>query len=448
MLNFRGEMMSHRPIRSLSAVFVAAALALNASAFAFTPPQFPRLAGVETGGKANYDDPAYQADLAKLSVIILKYWPGLAPGGKSMNGIIEAIKAKNPNALVFFYTESDAETPSGGKAMAALREKIDAMHWWLKTGPSLALVPSFYGHSEVTINNTPYTPKDANGDDSIDWITKWYVSNYYTPNPAVDGFFMDNVFPQPRVAGDWYGNGVPLAPSDPRAAAALQAGYKRWFGLTRQLMPGKYQIGNIGSWVTGAKSVPASYHGMADGGVLEAIIGKPFSADTFGGWKAMMGEYTLIMQMVSEPKLVIFNQWGDPKDYQSFRYGFTACLMNDGYYSFTSKSSGYYGVVWFDEYNTKLGAPSGAPPAGAWQNGVWRRDFTNGIALVNPKGNGPQTVTLETPFVKIQGTQDPAVNNGQTVTRVTLQDRDGIVLLRKSPLQQPDAPTGVTEETD
>lgn len=187
---------------------------------------------------------------------------------------------------------------------------------------------------------------------------------------------------------------------------------------------------------------------MVDGGVLEAVIGKPYSAETWGGWKAMMREYTTIMQVVSQPKLVIFNQWGDPKDYQSFRYGFTTCLMNDGYYSFTSESAGYYGVVWFDEYDAKLGLPSGGPPISAWQHGVWRRDFTNGIALVNPKGNGPQTVTLETPFVKIQGTQAVTVNNGQTVTKVTLRDRDGIILLRKSPLEQPQPPTDVTEEAE
>ena len=119
--------------------------------------------------------------------------------------------------------------------------------------------------------------------------------------------------------------------------------------------------------------------------------------------------------------------------------------MNNGYYSFTNPSNGYTGVVWFDEYNANLGQPvSTSLPTAAWQNGVWRRDFTNGIALVNPKGNGAQTVQLGGTFVKINGTQDPSVNSGQTVTSVTLQDRDGIILLRQTPLQQPKAPTGVS----
>ncbi|MGH8291315.1 MAG: putative glycoside hydrolase [Steroidobacteraceae bacterium] len=436
--------MLHHPIRRLFAAFAAvAALALSASAFAFTPPQFPRLAGIENGGQANYNDPTYQDELAKLSVMILKYWPGLTPGGESMDSIIEAIKAKNPQALVFLYADIDAAVPSASGSMTPLIDKVNAMHWWLNDGTRV--VPSFYGHGEVTIDSSPLTPKDANGETSIDWLTRWYVSNYYTPNPDIDGLFIDNVFPQPRVAGDWSGDGVVLQPSNPQAAAALQAGYERWFSLTHQLMPGKYQIGNIGSWVTSAATVPAGYVGMANGGVLEAIIGESYSAETWGGWQGMMKEYQTIMQVVSEPKLVIFNQWGDPTDYQSFRYGFAACLMNDGYYSFTSSSVGYSGVVWFDEYNAQLGNPIGAAPTNAWQNGVWRRDFSNGIALVNPKGNGAQTVTLGGSFVKLKGTQDPTVNSGQTVTQVTLRDRDGIILLRQSPLKQPKAPTDVAD---
>ena len=32
----------------------------------------------------------------------------------------------------------------------------------------------------------------------------------------------------------------------------------------------------------------------------------------------------------------------------------------------------------------------GAEQSGSWLQGVWRRDFENGIALVNPSNNGSQ----------------------------------------------------------
>jgi hypothetical protein len=55
-------------------------------------------------------------------------------------------------------------------------------------------------------------------------------------------------------------------------------------------------------------------------------------------------------------------------------------------------------------------------------------------------------VTLETSYIKIKGTQDPAINSGQTVTTVTLQDRDGIVLLRQNPVIRPGTPSGFAVE--
>jgi hypothetical protein len=52
--------------------------------------------------------------------------------------------------------------------------------------------------------------------------------------------------------------------------------------------------------------------------------------------------------------------------------------------------------------------------------------------LVNPKGNGTRTVDLGGEFVRLTGTQVPAVNNGRVVTSVTLADRDGLFLLRRN----------------
>ena len=53
-------------------------------------------------------------------------------------------------------------------------------------------------------------------------------------------------------------------------------------------------------------------------------------------------------------------------------------------------------------------------------------------------------VTLEADFIKLKGTQDPTVNNGATVRKVTLKDRDGIVLMRPTPMKRPAAPTMIT----
>ena len=59
---------------------------------------------------------------------------------------------------------------------------------------------------------------------------------------------------------------------------------------------------------------------------------------------------------------------------------------------------------------------------------VWRRDFRNGIVLVNPT-NSVVTVELGGPYRKILGLYDPGFNNGETINTITLESRSGVVLL-------------------
>lgn len=70
---------------------------------------------------------------------------------------------------------------------------------------------------------------------------------------------------------------------------------------------------------------------------------------------------------------------------------------------------------------------------------MWAREFEGGIAIMNPKGNGPATLTIQDlgrqRWKHFLGTEDPDTNNGQDVTdSITLADRDGVILLRRHPL--------------
>jgi hypothetical protein len=78
------------------------------------------------------------------------------------------------------------------------------------------------------------------------------------------------------------------------------------------------------------------------------------------------------------------------------------------------------GMVWIDDVRLQAGSRE-----------VWRRDFANGISLVNASGS-PQTIALGDWFLKIKGTQAPAINTGGLVNQVALPARDGIILLRYS----------------
>lgn len=419
----------------ISIAFVTCVMFLaGAASSAVAKPGFPRLGGVQNGSPFNYDDPAYQQQLARLDMTVLGMYPGLKPGGMSMNQVVNNIKSINPNTLVFLYVNANELGNSSvtGSTWDTVRSKLNSMNWWLHTsGGSGSIVTSSFGANYQIINTTAFATKDSSGNNAMEWLTRYFVSNYYTPNPSIDGFFMDNVFWKTRVAGDWNLSGSTESAGDATASTWLRQGYRRYFDLVKSLMPGKLQIGNIAD-LGDPKAVAPELQGVMGGGVIEGLMGASYSVETWGSWAQMMTWYRKSMAVSAEPKLVVFHQKGNATDYQGLRYGLASCLMDDGYFAFTDSSKGYHGVTWFDEFDANLGQATSSPATSAWQNGVYRRDFENGIALVNPKGNGTVTVTLEQDYWRLSGKQAPSVNNGQVTRTVTLKDRDGIILMRSA----------------
>jgi hypothetical protein len=265
------------------------------------------------------------------------------------------------------------------------------------------------------------------------------VQQLYKPNPSIDGFFEDNVFWRPRVDADWNRDGVTESKNSPLAGQWLREGYRKRFALLHQLMPGKLQIGNIADWGN-SSAVLTELDQTLNGGVIEGLLGTSYSPETWASWSEMMRWYRKTMAAIAPPKLVAFHQQGNPTDYKSLRYGLASCLLDDGYFAFTDVAKGYTGVVWFDEYDADLGQAVTPPATKAWQKGVYRRDFENGIALVNPKGNGTVEVILEEDFRRLDGNQAPSVNSGELTRKVVLQDRDGIILKRVKSVAAPTAP--------
>jgi hypothetical protein len=433
----------HR-LRAFTIAAAATVLAASAASAADKPP-FPRLGGINIGNPMNFEDTGYQAQLARLDMSILNIFPGWEKTHGPLETVVKNIKAINPNSKVFLYHISmELSEESSAAAFASVREKVSAQKWWLyRQGTSGDRVLSEFAVQTnkpvYTVNTTLFTPKDASGYQYWEWDARQTVQNFFKPAPSLDGFFEDNVFWKPRTDGDWNRDGVIDSAGSAQAATWLRQGYKARFSLLRTLMPGKLQIGNVADWGD-PKAVLTDLSGQLNGGVMEALIGKNYSIERYGGFTPMLNWYRKTMAALAEPKLAIFHQAGSPTDYQAMRYGLGTCLLDDGYYYFSDNAKGFTGVVWFDEYDANLGQAISAPPSSAWQNGVYRRDFEGGIALVNPKGNGVREVTLEEDFKRISGKQATSVNNGQTARKITLQDRDGIILLRTKRSLVPEAP--------
>lgn len=433
-------------IRTIAFIF---AFSLVLAAQVHAEDLFPRLGGVLISAPQDYWDPAYQERIASLDVAVISAYPGWGSSrNTSTNEVVKAIHARNPKTRVFGYVLAESIKVPVPTVWVGLEKKIQDQQWWAyQSSSSLIKVLSDYGKETYILNITPYSKADSDGLRFNTWFAKYVAEQVGKPNPELAGLYTDNVFWKPRRDADWNRDDKIDSHSSATVQKWFRDGYAQYIDALRSRMPGKLQIANLADWGDPA-AVLTEYQGKFHGGILEGMIGKSYSKENLtDGWNIMMARYRKTMAALAAPKLAIFQIDGDPKDYKTFRYGFASCLMGDAYFAFNDESQNYHGVPKFDEYDAKLGRAVSPPPTKAWSNGVYRRDFENGIALVNPKGNGTREVTLETEFVALKGAQDPVVNNGKTLTKVRLAERDGIILMRKNITKRPAAPQAITIET-
>ena len=425
--------------KNILALAGSVALATNA----FAADTYPRIGTISTGGAQEYYDASYQREIASVDVAVLSTYPGWGKGkGTTMQAAVSQIKAINPNTKVFLYTVGESLLQPADATWASLSSQIDAQKWWLyTTGVGTTKVLSSFGKGRYSLNISSQSRKNSAGQNFAQWYGTWVATNLGAPVPAADGMFTDNVYWSPRVDGDWNADGTIDSQKNTTVQTWFRQGTVQYLASLKAGMPGKLQIANAADWGL-STAVLTEYVGKYNGAVFEGMLGRGYSIETYAGWGEMMKGYRKIMATVAAPKYVLCVQGGQITDYQAMRYGLASCSLDDGYYSFTNDADSYHHIARFDEYEADLGMPTSSPPTAAWQNGVYRRDFENGIVLVNPKGNGARTVSLGGEFVKLKGTQVPAINSGATVTSVTLSDRDGLILKRKSIVKKPETPGG------
>src|SRR6185312_147042 len=448
-------------------------------------PNFPRLGLIAIAYDQNYE-PYNWPTYARFNVVIIggnwEIWPEGAGITWSREDVVKGIKTDSRiGTKVFQYVHYDGVNATGAAAsgddpndpnnfFAALNRN----NWWLyENGTSGATVPNGYNNQTV-VNMTHFSPRDsATGLRPYEFAAAYSKGMYYSGNalqprnaaPSLDGFFLDNAYWSPRVNGDWNRDGVTDFHTDPAVQKAVRTGERDFSDEMAKLEPHLLVITNNADWPQASTTDPnaiAPLNGAFSGGVLEGIIGESYSIETYAGFNTAMAAYQYVMNTTKAPQLELFNQEllhpdgsdnYDSTPYHAMRYGLCMALMNNGYYagegqySHTAEPSQ---IPWFDEYDGGglgagyLGQPAQGP-LGAVQTharwnygpyGVWAREFQGGIAILNPKGNGPQTITLQDlggfRWKHINGSQDPETNNGQNVTgSITLADRDGIILLRR-----------------
>lgn len=153
-----------------------------------------------------------------------------------------------------------------------------------------------------------------------------------------------------------------------------------------------------------------------------------------------MATYNALVGNLRSPKYAIFQVYGRTADYQTMRWGLASSMLGDGYFCFTVDEDGTGAGLpnqpaWFDEFSVPIGASSEPAQSAPRTNGLWYRQYTRGMVISNPTA-APASIDLTGQgYYRIDAShydnQDPAVNNGQLQTVVTVPSKDGLLLVKR-----------------
>jgi len=364
-------------------------------------------------------DPKDYDTLAKFDTITLP-----AELQEEQPQVFKELRKRNPKIILLAYFPTKSYITGWGDSLHVAEKRGIDPSWYLKdaSGNTLSVWPGTQALS-ITSGWNSYAPQ--------------FVHDHILSTGLWDGIFYDEV----SDTISWLNSGnVDLnhdgAPDNGTVAdAAWKAGMVTLLAKARSLDPDKL-------FVINGTSTP-EFQQYINGRMFETFP-SPWEAN--GDWYELMRRYIANEPLIAKPEVIIINSntanAGNQGDYSQMRFGLTSALMGNAFYSFDYGDQDH-GQTWrYDEYNVALGKPTGVPTLSSkptvqataangyrFSAGVWQRDYANGIVFVNPTATA-QTVTFDSEYEKIHGAQDPITNDGSIVSAVTIQPKDGLVMLR------------------
>ena len=251
----------------------------------------------------------------------------------------------------------------------------------------------------------------------------WWISQLQTvfSRGSYKGVFIDDVNMNFSVSD---GNGNQVAPIDDSTGAPMTwsawRNYIAQFVMQiRQAFPGKEIVHNS-VWFAGPDGVrdldPAIKLQISAADIINLERGIGSDAGLTGGTGAwsLYSLFTFIDHVHQSGHAGVLEQY-DVTDLATQQYSLAGYfLISSGrdYYSDTSTTPDN----WWSGFDIDIGAPLGPR---TYANGVYQRNFTNGIVLLNDPNNTPQTITLPGSFQTL---------DGSTVTSVTISGKQGVIL--------------------
>jgi len=274
------------------------------------------------------------------------------------------------------------------------------------------------------LNATDQAPRDSGGRQWIDFLPQ-FIDDELMSTGLWDGVFLDDALPGATwfVGGGLDMNGDGRADSDNDVNAAWARG---WAQMAKNL---RNRLGND-ALIMGNGS--AQYASVTNGILFESFPNY--------GWIQGFKDYQTSYHYNNKPSITTINSnannVNNPTDYQTMRLGLGTSMLANGYYAFDYGPKDHGQTWWYDEYDAKLGAPTGLPtllePKGqkGIVEGIWWRDYENGAVIVNSTRQS-QRIALPSTYERLRGAQDANVNSGRIESTLDLPARDALLLYRR-----------------
>lgn len=364
--------------------------------------------------KEHYDDLA-KYDLLILDVDVQTIDSNLFSQIKKYNEEIKFLAYTPSQTIYVKYLDSWARFRN------LMYDKVNTNDWWLKDSQG----------NKIGFNETWPEIKFIDSNDQWNQFMSDLVVNDIASRDIWDGIFYDMVFANLY----WLNNGDIDIDQDGQMDNS-EAIDNYWYSQTNDLL--QKTKARINKPLIANLNIPDNYEENLNGIMMEN-----FPAEWLGenGWSLLMNSYLKNLPDKNQlPQIYIINSnvdnTGQMDNYREMRFGLTNTLLGDGYFSFDSGDQTHSQTWWYDEYDENLGQAESSPHNLLDQGnkeikpGLWRRDFENGITLVNSTDQNQVYVFDKEEFESINGTQDRRINHGAKVNLVNLKPKDGVVLLK------------------
>jgi hypothetical protein len=345
-----------------------------------------------------------------------------------------------PGSVTLVRTADSADTAA---EQAFLRKRMWRLHgttawhpgtWTRKSAFALDPdSPEAAAHPEWILKdawgNRLYIGTDYAADFGDPSYRAWWIAQAVAQVSGFRGLLIDDVAMERRAR---YSFGWNATPRDPRTNTNMsEATWQRYMAdfmvEVRAALPSTEIVHDV-VWQKGAgnthlqRQLAAADHIALEPGFTDTAVA---AGSGRNGWQTLAG---FIEARQAEGHRVIINGWSDSA--HGTLFGLASYLLTDQGGAALGNDAATDPASFWSGYEVRLGAPRGGRRP--WQ-GVWRRDFADGMVLVNEPRAAPVTVEVGPGF---------ADHNGTRMVSVTLPGGGGAVLRRVPVSAPPPAPAG------